>query len=159
MNAADSRLDGDALIASRTLPAPVDLVWEALTTPVHLAAFWGGDHATVPPESVSVDLRVGGSFRLDTRAPDGWGPGRTLEFRYEEIRPPELLVLLERRTRLLTTIRLEPAGAATTITVHQRPLPLELRGEEARRGLAGILDALATHLAPAAATDPTEETP
>lgn len=142
MTAADSHLDGDRLIASRLLPAPVDLVWQALTTPEHLAAFWGGDHALVAHESVTVDLRVGGTFALETRPPDGRGPGRRLRFRYQAIDEPDLLVLLEPATGLETTIRLTTAEDGTTITVHQRHLPPELRTEQARVGLAAILDAL-----------------
>jgi len=41
MSATESHLDGDQLIATRRLAAPVDLVWRAFTTPGHLAAFWG----------------------------------------------------------------------------------------------------------------------
>ncbi|CRY82756.1 SRPBCC family protein [Nocardia farcinica] len=61
-----SRLDGAELIATRHLDADIALVWEAFTTPAHLAAFWGGRHAAVPADSVSVDLRVGGRFELRT---------------------------------------------------------------------------------------------
>ncbi|WP_324652247.1 SRPBCC domain-containing protein [Georgenia sp. H159] len=100
-------------------------------------AFWGGDHATVAPGSVRVDLRVGGTFSLETRGADGGG--RPLRFRHKELEPPRRLVLSEARTGLLTEIRLEPAGAGTTVVVHQRRVPPELRTEQARTGLAGLL--------------------
>lgn len=141
---AHVRLDGDHLIATRHLDADPDLVWEMLTTPGHLAAFWGGDHATVAPDSVVVDLRVGGTFRLETRGPDGGS--RPLAFRYEVVDPPSRLVLAEPRTGITTDIRLEPTGDGTALTVHQRRLPPELRTEQARTGLAGVLDRLATVL-------------
>jgi uncharacterized protein YndB with AHSA1/START domain len=134
-------LDGDQLIATRYLDAEPTLVWEVFTTPAHLAAFWGGDHATVAPDSVAVDLRVGGTFRLETRGADGGGG--VLTFRYEVVDPPAHLVLLEPRTGITTDIRLRPTGAGTTLVVHQRRLPPELRTEQARTGLAGILDRLA----------------
>nr|MCW2728066.1 hypothetical protein [Aeromicrobium sp.] len=153
MSAADSTLDGDQLIASRSLSAPVELVWQALTTPEHLAAFWGGDHATIPPESVTVDLRVGGVVVMETREPRSGTPGHRLQLRYDTIDPPRRLVMVEPATGLETTIRLEPVGSDTAITIHQRRLPPELRSEQARLGLAGLLDALADHLArPAAPT-------
>ena len=137
---ADVSLDGDQLIATRYLDAEPALVWEVFTTPEHLAAFWGGDHATVPPDSVSVDLRVGGTFELVTVGADG----RThpLHFRYEIIDAPTRLVFVEPRTGLTTEIRLQPTGGGTTVVVHQRRLPPELQTEQARSGLAGILERL-----------------
>ena len=139
---------GDELIATRYLDAEPELVWSAFTTAEHLAAFWGGDHATVTPASVSVDLRVGGSFELETRGDDG--RGATLRFWYEVVEPPTRLVLTEPRTAITTEIRLEPHGAGTTVVVHQRRLPSELQTEQASAGLAGILrrlDAVVAELA------------
>lgn len=137
MSADHVRLEGDQLIAVRRLSAAPTLVWEAFTRPEHLAAFWGGDHATVPPESVSVDLRVGGRFELKTVGADG-SDGH-LSFRYEVVDPPNRLVLSEARTGLTTEIFIEARGTGTVVTVHQRELPAHLRTERARTGLAGIL--------------------
>lgn len=137
---ANVTLDGDQLIATRYLDAEPALVWEVFTTPEHLAAFWGGDHATVPPESVAVDLRVGGTFELETRGPDG--SSHPLSFRYEIVDAPKRLVLAEPRTGLTTDISLQPTGTGTTVVIHQRRLPPELRTERARTGLGGILDRL-----------------
>jgi uncharacterized protein YndB with AHSA1/START domain len=133
-------LDGDQLIATRHLDAEPALVWEVFTTPEHLAAFWGGDHATVPPDSVVVDLRVGGTFELETRGADG--SSHPLSFRYEIVDAPTRLVLAEPLTGLTTEIRLQPSGSGTTVVVHQRRLPPELQSEQARDGLAGILERL-----------------
>ena len=127
-----AHLDGDQLIATRHLDAGLALVWEVFTTPAHLAAFWGGHHATFPAGSVRVDLRAGGRLEIGT-----------LSFRYELVQEPRRLVLSEPTTGILTDIRLDPApGGGTTITVHQRHLPPELRTGQARAGLAGILDKL-----------------
>ena len=124
-----AHLDGDQLIATRHLDAGLAVVWEAFTTPAHLAAFWGGHHTTFPPETVTVDLRVGGRFEVGT-----------LAFRYEVVEKPRRLVLSEARTGIRTDIRLDPApGGGTTVTVHQRRLPPELQTDQARDGLAGIL--------------------
>jgi uncharacterized protein YndB with AHSA1/START domain len=137
---SDVDLHGDQLIATRHLHAEPALVWEAFTTPSHLAAFWGGHHATVPPESLTVDLRVGGTFQLETRSPDG--RRHLLRFRYEVVDPPGRLVLSEPATGITTDIRIRPEGDGTTVVVHQRRLPLELQTEQARTGPAGILDRL-----------------
>ena len=133
-------LDGDQLIATRYVDAAPELVWEVFTTPEHLAAFWGGHHATVPPDSVTVDLRVGGTFELETRSADG--ASHPLSFRYEIIDAPTRLVLAEPHTGITTEIRLEPSDSGTTVVVHQRRLPPELQTERARTGLAGILERL-----------------
>jgi uncharacterized protein YndB with AHSA1/START domain len=133
-------LDGDQLIATRHLHAEIALVWEAFTKPWHLAAFWGGHHATVPPASVTVDLRVGGTFELQTRSADGGS--RLLRFRYEVVDPPTRLVLSEPATGITTEIRLQPSRDGTTVVVRQRRLPPELQTERARTGLAGILQRL-----------------
>ena len=133
-------LDGDQLIARRHFDAEPALVWAAFTTPEHLAAFWGGHHATVPPDSVVVDLRVGGTFELETRGADG--SSHPLCFRYEIVDAPTRLVLAEPRTGITTEIRLQPSGSGTTVVVHQRRLPPELQTERARTGLAGILERL-----------------
>ncbi|OHV31888.1 MULTISPECIES: SRPBCC family protein [Pseudofrankia] len=141
---ASAELRGDELIAKRHLPAEPERVWAAFTSPASIAAFWGGSHATVPPESVTVDLRPGGEFTLDTRAPDG--ATRRLRFVYVSIAAPRELVFDEPVTGLRTTVSVRPAGDGTDLTVHQRRLPRELRTAQAAGGLASILDALAAHL-------------
>jgi uncharacterized protein YndB with AHSA1/START domain len=133
-------LHGDQLIATRHLDAEPGLVWEAFTTPEHLAAFWGGHHATVPLDSVIVDLRVGGTLEMETKGADG--SRHPLRFRYEIVDAPTRLVLAEPRTGITTEIRLQPSGSGTTVVVHQRRLPPELQTEQARTGLAGILERL-----------------
>lgn len=143
---ASAELRGDELIARRHLSATPERVWAAFTTPASIAAFWGGSHATVPPESVTVDLRTGGEFALDTRAPGG--ATRRLRFVYVSVTAPRELVFDEPGTGLRTTVTLRPAGAGTDLTVHQRRLPPELRTAQAAGGLASILDALAAHLRP-----------
>lgn len=133
-------LEGDQLIATRYLDAEPALVWEVFTTPEHVAAFWGGDHATVPAGSVAIDLQVGGTFELDTVDADG--RRNPLRFRYEAIEAPSRLVLAEPRTGLTTEITFRPTGSGTTVVVHQRRLPPELRTDQARSGLAGVLERL-----------------
>lgn len=139
-----AELRGDELIAQRHLRAEPERVWAAFTSPADIAAFWGGSHATVPPDSVTVDLRPGGEFALDTRAPDG--RTRRLRFVYVRIAAPRELVFDESVTGLRTTVTVHPAGDGTDLTVHQRRLPPELRTSQAANGLASILDALAAHL-------------
>ena len=141
---AGAELRGDELIAERRLPAAPERVWAAFTAPAGIAAFWGGSHATVPPESVTVDLRPGGEFALDTRAPDG--ATRRLRFVYVRVAAPHELVFDEPVTGIRTTVTVRPAGEGTDLAVHQRRLPPGLRTAQAAGGLTSILDALAAHL-------------
>jgi uncharacterized protein YndB with AHSA1/START domain len=135
-----AELDGDELIARRVVDADPRLVWRAFTEPEHLAAFWGGHHAEVPAGSVTVDLRPGGGFELETRGRDG--TGRRLQFVYEVIEEPSLLVFREPATGIITNVRLDPAETGTVVIIHQRRLPTELRTQRAASGLAGILERL-----------------
>lgn len=133
------RLSGDELIAERRLPAEPGRVWTAFTTPAGIAAFWGGSHATV-----TVDLRPGGEFALDTKAPGG--RVHRLTFVYRTITEPDELVFEEPATGIRTTVTIRPDGADTHLTVHQRRLPPDLQTAQAASGLDAILDALAIHL-------------
>lgn len=141
---ATARLNGDELIAKRFLSASPGRVWEAFTTPTHIAAFWGGSHATVPADSVEIDLKPGGEFALDTQGSDG--TTRRLRFVYRVVDPPQLLVFDEPVTGLRTTVSFEPEGDGTHLTIHQQKLPSELQTTQAAEGLTSILDALAKHL-------------
>ncbi|MFI9639274.1 SRPBCC domain-containing protein [Micromonospora sp. NPDC051925] len=93
-----TELHGDELIAERHLAASPERVWAAFTSPASIAAFWGGSHATVPAGSVAIDLRPGGEFTLDTRAPDG--RTRRLRFVYVRVTAPHELVFDEPVTGL-----------------------------------------------------------
>lgn len=57
------------LLISRTFNAPRALVWQAWTDPKHIMQWWGP--AGFNNETCASDLRVGGSFKLEMRAPDG----------------------------------------------------------------------------------------
>ena len=137
-------LHGDELVVVRHLEAASERVWTAFTTAAGIAAFWGGSHAVVPPGSVAVDLRVGGSFTLDTRGPGG--ATRRLTFTYTRVVAPRELGFDESTTGIRTTVTLRPAGEGTDLTVHQRRLPPELRTAQAADGLDAVVDALAAHL-------------
>jgi uncharacterized protein YndB with AHSA1/START domain len=131
------------LTASRVVAAPVERLWRAFTTAEGVAAFWGGHHATVPTDSVELDVRPGGRFELVTVAPDG--RRHPLAFVFDEVDEPHRLVFTEPEVGIVTTVDLTRDEGGTLVTIHQRQVPPELRGPDAERGLAGILDALAAH--------------
>jgi uncharacterized protein YndB with AHSA1/START domain len=129
-----------ALTASRRVGASAERLWRAFTTPEGVAAFWGGRHATVPVDSVVLDVRPGGRFELVTVAPDG--RRHPLAFVYDEVDEPRRLVFTEPAVGIVTTVGLTADDGGTVVTIHQRQVPDELRGPEAERGLAGILHRL-----------------
>jgi uncharacterized protein YndB with AHSA1/START domain len=80
------------VVVTRVFDAPRELVFRAWTDPDQVAKWYGPQGFDIPPESVVIDLRVGGRFELRmVRA------GMELEMRlgYEiiELVEPELLVL------------------------------------------------------------------
>jgi uncharacterized protein YndB with AHSA1/START domain len=56
---------------TRTISAPRELVFEALTKPEHFAVWFGTAAVEVPRETLSMDVRPGGAFRAVMHLPDG----------------------------------------------------------------------------------------
>jgi uncharacterized protein YndB with AHSA1/START domain len=105
------------LTINRTLAAPADRVWAALTDPAALAAwFWPRRFAP----TAEVDLRVGGRYRID-----GPAVGMAASGEYVTVEPPHKLVFTwvwdGEPGETLVTIELTPAGTGTELTLrHER---------------------------------------
>jgi uncharacterized protein YndB with AHSA1/START domain len=77
------------LIVTRELDAPRELVWKAWTEPGQVKAWLElGEGTRI--ESVKMDLRVGGKFRIQTKMRDG--EFFTAAGTYLEVKAPERLV-------------------------------------------------------------------
>jgi uncharacterized protein YndB with AHSA1/START domain len=76
------------IIQTREFDAPRDLVWEAMTTPEHVAKWWGPRRMKTTVEQL--DVRPGGRWRIVHTAPDG----RAITFHgeYRDVVPPEKIV-------------------------------------------------------------------
>jgi uncharacterized protein YndB with AHSA1/START domain len=123
---------------SRVVDAPRDLVWQALTEPEHLAAFWGGSGITVPVESVIMDVRPGGTFELTMVGPDGDEyPNRG---EYVEVDKPSRIVLTEPDMGMTTTITFAEVEDKTEVMIHQVDVPERFLEPEA--GFAAMFDKL-----------------
>jgi uncharacterized protein YndB with AHSA1/START domain len=102
------------LVFTRVFDAPRELVFEAWTEPKHLEAWWGPNGFRT--ESLSMDLRPGGMWRLIMHGPDG------REYRnktvYSEIVAPERLVYQhgseDGSVRIETTTTFEPISEEST---------------------------------------------
>src|SRR3970282_1216695 len=78
----------DALVITRLLDAPRELVWKAWTEPERMMRWWGPKGFTAPV--CKIDLRVGGVYLNCMRSPEGqdfWSTGV-----YGEIGVPERIV-------------------------------------------------------------------
>ncbi len=74
---------------TRVFDAPRERVWQAWTRPEELVRWWGKRGWTAQPDTVVMDVRPGGTFRVVTTHEDG----RTMvsEGIYEEVVEPERL--------------------------------------------------------------------
>jgi uncharacterized protein YndB with AHSA1/START domain len=100
---------------SRTLNAPVELVWEVWTKPEHIAGWWGPDGFTNTIDTM--DVRPGGEWNLVMHGPDGTDYKNASVFReiillkkivYEHLSAP----------RFVSTIDFEEQGEQTHINWH-----------------------------------------
>ena len=104
---------------TRVFDWPRELIFEARTNPEHLRHWWGcADSQIIACE---VDLRVGGSWRIVLRMPDGID--HIFKGTYREIEPPARLVYAEcydmefcGRPEWLSTITFEDQGGRTKLT-------------------------------------------
>ena len=78
----------------RVFDAPRELVWKAWTEPEHLARWWGPRGRTTPVDSITLDLRPGGTFRVSSVS-DEHGDDMVTLGTFREVVPPERLVLDE----------------------------------------------------------------
>jgi uncharacterized protein YndB with AHSA1/START domain/DNA-binding transcriptional ArsR family regulator len=106
------------IVATRAFDAPRELVWEAYTSPEHVARWMLGPEGWTMPVC-EIDLRPGGAWRFAWRKADG----TEMEMRgvYQEIVPPERLVNTESWggdwPETIDTLVLSEEGGKTTLTV------------------------------------------
>ena len=135
------------LVVRKTIRAPAERLFAAWTTPVELQHWWGPDGVTcIDP---TVDLRVGGRYRIGNRLPDGtvlWISGE-----FEIIEPPHRLTYTWRLegstgTAERVTVRFMPHDGATDVVVtHERIATSALRDQH-QQGWTGCLTGLAEYM-------------
>jgi uncharacterized protein YndB with AHSA1/START domain len=106
---------------SRVFDAPRELVWKAWTEPEQLALWWGPSGISTPLESIEVDLRPGGVFRL-TMVSDADGTEFPTEMKFREVVEPERIVFAWEAQRGLgagqVTVTFRDLGDKTEVTSH-----------------------------------------
>ena len=121
---------------TRVYAAPREAVWRAWTEPHQLAAWWGKRGWTARLESIELDVRPGGTFRVTT-VNDEDGSEMTNEGTYTEVREPERLVFGE------TVVTFTDLGdGRTEMTFHTTMRTSAAIRDAARGGLQSAFDRL-----------------
>lgn len=103
---AKSNTHDRELVLTRTLDAPVELVWEAWSRPEHLAQWWGPDGFSNTIQTM--DFHPGGAFDLVMHGPDGTDYVNKSVFReivlhkrivYEHVSWPHIMATIEFETQ------------------------------------------------------------
>ena len=102
------------LIISRTLNAPVELVWEVWTNPEHLVNWWDPNGFT--NTITKMDMVPGGEWDLVMHGPDGTDYKNKSVFK--EIIPNKKIVYEHISPSFIATINFEEQGKQTLINWH-----------------------------------------
>lgn len=138
----------------RKMKARPEIVFDALTTPDGIRAWWGPDPG--PVLAAEVDVRVGGRYRVRFRMLDG--SEHESSGAYLEVVKPKRLAMSWRwqgdeddgnESRLEIDLRPIPEGTELTLT-HSR-LASDDSAEGHKDGWSGALDKLERHFQRAAA--------
>ncbi|MEJ7656425.1 MAG: SRPBCC domain-containing protein [Thermoleophilaceae bacterium] len=130
---------------TRVLYAPREQVWRAWTEPEQLVRWWGPRGWTTPLETIAMDVRPGGTFRV-TNVNDEDGVEMPQEAVYREVAEPERLVV--EGPHGVTAVTLTDLGDGRTEMVFHATIQTtdEVR-RAAEAGLASSFDRLAEQLA------------
>jgi uncharacterized protein YndB with AHSA1/START domain len=115
----------EGITIRRVFDAPRVRIWQEWTEPASFADWFGGTGGEVPLDSVSMDVRAGGRFRMTMFA----GPERRRidwHGEYLEVLPPERLVFTisdrvdDDRREVCTVVLAELDGGRTEMLFTQR---------------------------------------
>jgi uncharacterized protein YndB with AHSA1/START domain len=137
----DTTLAAREITIARLYDAPRELVWRAWTEPDRLARWWGKRGWTARLETIVIDLRVGGAFRVTTVSDEDGGE-MTSDGIYREIVAPERLVFANEAS--LSVVTFTELRSGRTEMIFQTTLhATEALAERAAAGLGSAFDRLA----------------
>jgi uncharacterized protein YndB with AHSA1/START domain len=121
------------LYITRSFNAPIDVVWKFWTQPEFLAQWFGPVGIHTPVESISIDLRPGGHWRLAMQS-DETGEKYPMNAELVEVIENELIVGVEEAEmngdgpeKLFLRVQFHDHGDKTRITLHQGPFTDEFK--------------------------------
>ena len=138
----------------RVFDAPREEVWRAWTEPERLTRWWGKRGWTAPLDTITMDVRPGGVFRL-TNVRDDDGREMPQQGVYREVVEPERLVVVEgsqtgcpeaEQTVTVVTFA-DLGGGRTEVVVHATVHTSGEILEQMTGGMASALERLAGELA------------
>ena len=121
---------------SRHFDAPPAMVYQAFTDPDQLAQWFGPLVFHVPRDSVDIDVRVGGHWKLTMVNNDNPEWSSPVDSTFIEVVENQLLVGyevaegfpgIEDGTKLMLTIEFTPEGDGTRLNLRQGPFPEQMR--------------------------------
>ena len=135
---------------TRVFDAPRERVWREWTEPEAFADWFGGPDAEVPLSTVSMDVRVGGAWRLVMLT-----GGRAIHWRgeFQEVVEPERLVLTfcdqpdDDVFELVTVVLVDLGDGRTEMHFEQRGRMTPEQYERAGRGWGTFFDRVEERLA------------
>jgi uncharacterized protein YndB with AHSA1/START domain len=133
----------------RVHEASRELLFDCMTSPGHLAQFWGPAGTTTPVDGITVDLRPGGVFET-VMVNDTDGSQYTMRAVYVEVQRPARLVWAEPGVEggMTTTITFTDLGdGRTEVSTHQANVPAEFRSRAAQDGFLTSLDRFGEYIA------------
>jgi uncharacterized protein YndB with AHSA1/START domain len=136
---------------TRTYDAPRQLLWRAWTEPEELSQWWGPPGWTTPLDTVTMDVRPGGEFRL-TSISDA-GEEMPLVGTYREVVEPERIVLEEPPEEAwhegsVSVVTFTDVGdGRTEVSLQATINTTDEMSRQAEGGMRATLDRLAEHLA------------
>lgn len=121
---------------SRYFDASPELVYRAFTDPQQLGQWFGPLMFAVPTDTISVDARAGGHWRMTMVGKDDPEWRAPVDATFTEVVENRLLVGyevaqgipgLEDGTRMALSMEFIPEGVGTRLELRQGPLPEEMR--------------------------------
>jgi uncharacterized protein YndB with AHSA1/START domain len=122
---------------TRTWQAPAALLFEVMTTPEHLAHFWGPTGVSTPLANITVEPRPGGRFET-IMVNDESGDEYPMRATFVEFDPPNRLSWTEAGVEggMTTSVTFTDLGDGRCETLtHQTNVPAQFLSAEARSGL------------------------
>ena len=135
------------LLITRTLNAPIELVWEVWTQPEHLANWWGPNGFT--NTIITMDMVPGGKFHLTMHGPDG--TDYVNKSTYKEVIKYKRICYEHFNPNFVATIDFEAKGDQTQITWHmlfdtEKLLKALIKAHNVSDGLRQNLEKLSMYL-------------
>ncbi len=142
----------DGLAIKRVFDAPRETVWREWTEPERFADWFGGPETDNPLETVDMDVREGGAWRLVMFTPGGGEIRWAGE--YLEVAEPERLVFTvtdrpddHGASDVVTVVLRDLGDGRTEMDFHQGNLMTPEEYGRAGRGWTGFFDRIAERLA------------